>query len=406
LRHARGAPETWETSLLLGPQDTETTDIGGPLLHDTRLRSDYSRLTDSSQALSRACYFGPFRNALTQTGPEHFDIPIGTAFVGAWHNWQTGNNTDHNLAISQVIEDIRGLFSFQRLEITAATGTQTLHVSIDGRPYKLKDLGSGLAEIIVTLATAAIKTPTYILVDEPELHLHPSLQASFLTRLATYATRGVMFATHSMGLARTVSDEVYCFRRRGDAVSVASLTALDDYGQFLGEMSFSSWREVGAEHILLVEGPSDVRAIQCLLRLYKKDGKIVVLPLGGDMLAGGKNVDALGEFMRLGIPVSALVDSERAGPSDPPSTARAMFGVACKRLGITVQWTERRALENYFPDYAVKSGVGTEHSAIGPFDRLSDSARAWSKRDNWRIATEMSIADLAGSDLGRVLEAL
>lgn len=47
-------------------------------------------------------------------------------------------------------------------------------------------------------STVAMKSPKLLLIDEPESHLHPSLQAKFLTAMTSYADYGVFFATHSL----------------------------------------------------------------------------------------------------------------------------------------------------------------------------------------------------------------
>src|SRR2546428_7327540 len=44
----------------------------------------------------------------------------------------------------------------------------------------------------------------------------------------------------------------------------------------VGEMSFSSFKEMGFDTILLVEGVTEVKAIQQFLRALKKDHQVVV----------------------------------------------------------------------------------------------------------------------------------
>ncbi len=61
----------------------------------------------------------------------------------------------------------------------------------------------------MVLGNAAFKKPSFILIDEPEISLHPSLQLKFLNKLVGYASEGVVFATHNIGLARSVAEEIY-----------------------------------------------------------------------------------------------------------------------------------------------------------------------------------------------------
>jgi hypothetical protein len=66
---------------------------------------------------------------------------------------------------------------------------------------------------------------------------------------------------------------------------------------------------------------------------------------------------------------------------------------------------ERRALENYFTDAAVKQAFGDASSALGPYDKKGANQN-WSKTSNWRAALKMGKVDLAGTDLGTFLEQL
>ncbi|RMH35315.1 MAG: ATP-binding protein [Nitrospirae bacterium] len=107
-------------------------------------------------------------------------------------------------------EDLRKLFGFRSLEINPTQDDSTFQVIIDGKPYLLHELGGGFAQFLVALANVALRNPPpYILIDEPELNLHPSLQLDFLTTLASYATEGVVFATHNLGLARGRANTIY-----------------------------------------------------------------------------------------------------------------------------------------------------------------------------------------------------
>jgi predicted ATPase len=93
-----------------------------------------------------------------------------------------------------------------------------MQVFIDGRSYRLNNLGAGLAQFIVVLGNAAVLRPNFILIDEPELNLHPTLQLDFLTTLGSFAKNGVFFATHSYGLSRSSAELIYSVHRGPDGL--------------------------------------------------------------------------------------------------------------------------------------------------------------------------------------------
>ncbi|QTO17419.1 AAA family ATPase [Burkholderia seminalis] len=351
-------------------------------------------------------YVGPFRNAITVGSGAHFDLAVGEAFIGIWNDWQNGPNKRHNRAITTVTENIRRVMGFERLSITASTQSKTLQLNIDDRPYKLNEVGSGLAQLIVVFGNALIRSPSIIFIDEPELNLHPSLQLEFLTNLASYASYGVIFATHSIGLARSSAERIYTVSSGGVGAEVELYEKNVSPVEMLGELSFSTFRELGAEKILLVEGTTDVKVFQQFLRKAKKDNRVVVLPLGGNSLANGNVEHELSELRRVTDVVAVIVDSEREIEGGEPLEARTAFVELCRRLKFEILLTERRATENYFDDEAVKNALGSGFTALGHFERLSDSQNGWSKADNWRIAMEVDWECLRKTDVGKFIDAL
>jgi len=351
-------------------------------------------------------YVGPFRNAITVGSGAHFDLAVGEAFIGMWNDWQNGPSKRNNRAITTVTENIRRVMGFERLSITASIQSKTLQLNIDDRPYKLNEVGSGLAQLIVVFGNALIRSPSIIFIDEPELNLHPSLQLEFLTNLASYASHGVVFATHSIGLARSSADRIYTVSNGMAGIEVELYEKNVSPVEMLGELSFSTYRELGAEKILLVEGTTDVKVFQQFLRKTKKENRVVVLPLGGNSLANGNVEHELSELQRVTDVVAVVVDSEREVEGGEPLAARTEFAELCRKLRFEILLTERRATENYFDDEAVKNALGSGFSALGHFEKLSDSKNGWSKADNWRIAMEVDWECLKNTDVGKFIDAL
>ena len=351
----------------------------------------------------RSLYIGPFRNAITEGGARYHGLDIGTQFVETWSQWKSGNDRTQNQKALRTIEDIRHLFGFKSLDIDASHDRKTLAVTVDGRPYKLPELGGGVAQAIVIIANIVLKNPTFVFVDEPEMNLHPSLQMDFLTRLGSYGASGVGFATHSIGLARSVAESIYSFRRESESIKVGPFDGATDYGVFLGEMSYSSFLDLGYDKVLLVEGVTEVRLFQQYLRKLNADHRVVVLPLGGNALVEGEREHELAELKRLTYDIAGVVDSERTDRHSSPNEQRKAFLDRCSRLGINVHLTELRATENYFPEHAVTKTLGTSYSALGPYDRLKDAKNVWSKSDNWKIGQQMTKDELLATDIGEFL---
>ena len=381
---------------------------GTLLIQSPLFRVEFSQFINACEALAGALYIGPFRNAINVgTREDYFDIQVGQSFVQSWKAYKTGPSRSQNEAAWRLSEDIARVFEFDRLEINPSPDDQTLQVFVNGKSYVLNEIGSGLTQFVIVLANAAIKRPTYILIDEPELNLHPSLQIDFLTTLGSYAERGVIFSTHSMGLARASAERVYAVRRLGQSESeVAPLESLPRLSEFVGELGFSGYKELGFEQILLVEGPTEVRTMQQFLRFLKKEHQIVMVNLGGASLINGARELELHELKRISPRITAIIDSERPAAGAQLDASRLAFQETCRTADILCYFLDRRATENYLSDNAIKKVKGPKYRALSEFEKLEGPNPSWSKSESWRIAREMDINDLRGTDLLRHLESL
>jgi len=305
--------------------------------------------------------------------------------------------------------NIRRIFDFRDLDLNSSSDDQTLFIRANNKNYSLSELGSGFTQFFLMFLSAAIRDPKpkFILIDEPELNLHPSLQLDFLTALGSYASEGLLFATHNYGLARAASERIYLVRKTPEGESIVEPNdGTTHLSTFLGELGFSAYHDLGFDKILLVEGPSELKTIQQFLRLYQKDHKFVLIHLGGGSSIHGGIGDQLEEMKRITPNISVVIDSEKANPNAILEKRIMEFENACKIAGVSCMILKRRAMENYFPDASIRKALGEHYKQLGHYEKLSEAKTPWNKNFNWRIAREMDIKDLEGTDLGEFLNSL
>ena len=207
----RTSPTNWTGEVYAGPQRTRFVGAGGGAASPdgtTRFIEKGGKerlvnlrpLLEFREILLDNLYVAAFRNAITEGSGSYYDLSIGTSFINQWNSWKTGSGLQDNIDTLGLTEDLARIFGYERLEINRTASGDPLQVVVNGRPYRLKELGAGFSQFLVVLGNVATRRPKYILIDEPELNLHPSLQAAFLTSLASYGADGVVFATHSVGV--------------------------------------------------------------------------------------------------------------------------------------------------------------------------------------------------------------
>lgn len=386
-----------------GDYSTQETRIGG-----FGMLVEFGPILHALERAAGSIYVPAFRNVINVgEADNYFDISTGQRFVQAWHQAKSGDNRAANEATIRLMQEIERIFGFERLDINPTPDNRSLQVAIDGHSYGIGQVGSGLAHFILVLANVAVLRPSYLLIDEPELNLHPSLQIDFLTTVSSFANVGCLFSTHSVGLARSVSDRVFSVTRSEGISRIAMFEETANLTEFLGELNFSGYRDLGHSQILLVEGSTDVTAVMQLLRLYGKEHEVVLLSLGGSDGIRATPDFQLEELLRISSNICALIDSEKSGGEGALDPTRQKFQEVCSQKSIRCHVLERRALENYFPEHAVKAQLGEKFAALEPYESLKGRTHlGWSKSDNWRISRRLGRTDLEGTDLGEFLEAL
>ena len=368
-------------------------------------RVDVQPIGEAARFLMNAMYIGPFRNAINVGAGDYFDIRIGDAFIAQLHELKSGSSPEANEAIYRMTRELQRIFGFEELEINP-TPDGRLQLNIDGFSYRSSEIGAGFAHFLLVAANVLTRQPTLLLIDEPELNLHPALQLDFLLLLGSYAPGGVIFATHSVGLARSAAERVYVVTR--DA-GVSQLTPYEDtpgLAALTGQLGFGGRTDLHFDGILLVEGVTEVKVFQQLLRLYHNEHRYVIVPLAGNALINAKADNELAELRRLSDQIFAVIDSERSQADASLAANRAQFAAICEDLSISCTVLQRRAIENYFPEHAVRATYGPQARALGPYELPKEAGFGWNKARNWKVARGIRKVDLQGTDLAQLLERL
>jgi hypothetical protein len=368
--------------------------------------ANFQHIRLAFKLLANAYYVPAFRHisplAPADGAPQtYYDMNIGKPFIEMWHGMQAGSSKQSQEQIYGLIEEIKGTFGFNQLQISAAQNRNTLQLMIDGKPFALQEIGAGIAQFVVVLGNAAFRKPSFILIDEPEISLHPSLQLKFMMKLASYASEGVVFATHNIGLARSVAEEIYSVTASPKGSEIKKIDQTPRLAELLGELNYEGYRPLGFDKVLLVEGRTSVKVFVELLRALNKDHEFLVVPLGD--LINQYSRDELQEVTRICPHTFAVIDSERQNAGDPVEAAHQAFAQNCRDVHIDCHILERRAIENYLPDRAIKIAFpAVPYKALEPFEARKGLV-VWPKTENWKIVRVMERAEIEVTDLGKFL---
>jgi energy-coupling factor transporter ATP-binding protein EcfA2 len=238
-------------------------------------------------------------------------------------------------------------------------------VTSQGDYSLLRDEGHGLREILILLTAAYRRDWNLLIVDEPELHLHPALARMWLSVLESECRktgRNAIIITHEPDLLKpqTVSDlsAVWFFNGLNPSIRVSDLVlqaqfervnaSLRENPTLIGQLVFSP-------RPVLVEGLTDSAALSVAIsRLYSDNPEV---PSQTDfVVCGGCSKLALWfEIARkMRIDVRAVADLDALFNSD---IQRAMDGEQGVRDSIAAQFMESSpAIKNALAPISQKMG--------------------------------------------------
>jgi predicted ATPase len=233
----------------------------------------------------------------------------------------------------------------------------TLTYSEYGRRLDILYSGTGLKHFLDVLLKTTVSGAKVVLLDEPELGLHPDLQRRFVEYLARLATdKGIQFflATHSQVLLN-YSDSVTYYRitntkGQRSLVSVdksAAATLMIDLGLRPGDV-------LNQDMCILVEGATDVVFFEHIVRVlyaneFQKVG-VAILQYGGGaaegIVSGSINVANIVPAQRF----TYWIRDRDAKPTAQPAPNSTKFVNALVKAGMQARIWNKREIEYYFPE--------------------------------------------------------
>lgn len=313
-------------------------------------------------------------------------------------------------------KEVRESQRFERINLflREVTGDNSCHIEIphnrdcilvhmDGRLLPLENMGTGIHEVIILAAAATVVDKEVLCIEEPEIHLHPSLQKKFISYLSQETNNQYIITTHSAHFLDLPNVNVFHLRTENRVSSINLAHTSSQKSEICQDLGYRPSDLLQSNSVVWVEGPSDRVYVRHFIHTVDQslaEGvHYSIMFYGGKLLshltADDPWVDDFISLRRLNRNICIIIDRDKSdGEHEINKTKVRVRSEFNKGPGFA--WvTKGREIENYIDPIilgtAMKQMYGEQVSLKGKAG-IYDECTSYLKKTETKAADKVRLA--------------
>jgi len=232
-------------------------------------------------------------------------------------------------------------------ESDSLSGAGKTVAELDVDEFLVEVNGSGIREALRLVLDVEFEHPHILLVEEPEIHLHPALETTMMLYLKrTSSERQVFLTTHSTNFLDTAEmKNVYLISKPTNSTKVQLLDFEEAESQIPKELGIRLSSLFMFDRLVFVEGKSDAAIIRewaSVMRVNLNQSNVGFIPIGGSRNIGHYAAQETLSFLKKRqVTMWILIDRDERDDIEISKLKKALG----QRADISV-W-KKREIENY-----------------------------------------------------------
>ncbi len=291
---------------------------------------------------------------------------------------------------------MRDLLEDESFKISIPNSRKTINVELGGKDLPYTDLGTGIHELFLMVLMVTLVENSVICIEEPEIHLHPTMQKKLIQYLVDNTSNQYFISTHSAHILDT-SDAAVFHLSENDSGGVSVDYVFNDSkrSSICSDLGYKASDILQANVVIWVEGPSD--RIYLNHWIFQKDpelregieysimfygGGLYTFLTGEDITEEDRSVNDLISIIRINRNSVLVMDSDKAdaGAELANHKVRLSQEFSSNEMNGFMWITQGREIENYIPADKLEEAIITVHPRLNKPD---DFASHYSDRMTW-----------------------